>query len=374
MEYNLEKEVWYSKEALELNPPRIDNFEKYLSKGIGKRVKKIREDCKLTQEAMYESAAYRIGLIENGKYDTKSKKRYSSFITETILASIIESANEVEVVNRKKDSLLPEKITRFWIVFGNEQDLNEFMKRMYDNFCLQILSDEPNSEQANIIQDLFYADASFSLVYGQAKLEHRDINEKPTEKERRALVDAINYTWNIISEKVVEAFREAFDTNDQLSDYYLGNSRLIDKHIDEWCREILTPYLNKKREELKNDSIANIGFSVHSVMEMLSQKRNIDKKYVLNKFDNNLEFTLSESDKYLLDCAVNLEESQRTYFANLRKNQLETSIAKEFEKLEEKELEGDFIEIGTGNIISFDNSGKTFEELINEAIKTCRNR
>lgn len=69
-----------------------------------------------------------------------------------------------------------------------------------------------------------------------------------------------------------------------------------------------------------------------------------------------------------------LEESQRTYFADLRKNQLEMSIAKEFEKLEDEELKGDFIEIGTGNINSFDNSGKTFEELINETIKTCRNR
>lgn len=372
MEYNLEKEVWYSKEDLELNPPFIDNFEKYLSKGIGKRVKDIRKDCKLTQENMYASSAYRIGLIEKGRYYENSKKEYSSFITGTILDSIIESANEV--VDRKEGSLLPEKITRFWIIFGNKQDLNEFMKRMYDNFCLQILSNESNCEQANIIQELFYADASFSLVYGQAKLDHRDINERPTEKERRALVDAINYTWSVISAQVVEKFRKSFDNNDQWADYYLSNSRLIDKQINEWCREILTPYLNSKKEELKNDSIANIGFTVHNVMETLFKKRNIDKKYIQNKFDDNLESTLSESDKYLLDCAINLEKSQRTFFADLRNKQLEMSITEELEKLKGDEFEGDFIEIGTGRIISFDNSGKTFEEIINEAIKTCRKK
>ena len=375
MEYNSEKEIWRSKEDLYTNPPFIPDFEKYLSKGISERVKYIKEDCGLSVKKMYEHKPFRINQIMECEYPTaiQRKKDGSSFITDAILFSITEAANRVV---ERKGNHLPEIINRFWIIFGNEQDLREFIKGIYYNFCLWVLSNKQtqNSEQINIIQDLFYADAGFSFIYGQAKINNLDINAEHNVKERRALYDAVKYTWDIISDEVIAEFKNSFDHDNQCSNYYIGNSHMINKQISTWCDDILMTYLKRKREELKNDSIANIGYCVHNLMEMLFEKRNIDKKFVPSQCDNNFEATLVKSDKRLLGCAENLVKSQKAYFDNIRNRELEISIAENIEKSKNYELEGDFCQIGTDYIISFDDSGKTFEELINEAIKTCRNK
>lgn len=363
MKYNSNKEIWYSREELILNPPYLDDFQDYLKDGIGERVAKIKEECHLSLEEMYKSEKGRITSIIEKEYYKRKDKKYSSFITGTTLYNIVTSTNEV--LAEKTIPSLPQKITPFWIIFGEENDLHKFMKRIYDNYCLLLLSNKQNSEQAKIIQDLFFADASFSLIYGRAKLENRDINENPNERERKALVDAINYTWSLISGDVLTKFKNSFDTNDMGSPYYLNHSNKYKDQITQWCEEILLPYLNDKRQEIKNDCIAHIGYCVHGLMEVLS-KNNI----VMNQSDNNMFDILKKNDTYILDCAKNLEKIQRTYFDELRDIELKESIANELEKSgDDYELEGDLYEIGTGKIISFDDSGKTFDKLIDEAVK-----
>lgn len=377
MEYNSEKEIWHPKEVFYTNPSFTADFEEYLSKGISERVKHIKEDCSLSCKEMYESKPSRISQITECKYPTaaRRKKDGSSFITATILSGIAEAANTVA---DRKGNRLPEKITRFWILFGNEPDLREFIKGIYYNFSLWILSDKQakSSGQADIIQDLLYADAGFSFIYGQAKIRNRDANAEPNAEERRALAVAVKYTWNIISDEVITEFKNSFDHDNQFPDYDydIGDSRMINKHLSAWCDDILMAYLKRKREEIKNDSIANIGYCVHNLMEMLFEKKSIDKNYIPSQRDDNFEITLEKSDKYLLDCAENLVKSQQAYFDSIRNSELEISIAESVEKTKNYELEGDFYQIGTGKKISFDDSGKTFEEFISEAIKTCRNR
>lgn len=363
--------TWYPKEELHNKTSIIDDFEKYLSKGISERVKIIKKDCGLTLAKMYGSKPSRISQIMKCKYPESNSKKYSSFITNAILCDIIEAGNKVK---RRKGKRLPKIITRFWIIFGEEEDLREFMSRVYYNICLRVLVNKSmqDGEWADIIRDLLYADASFSFVFGQAEIDNQDINAGPNAKEQRALVSAMEYTWNIISDEVIKEFRKSFDHDDPSFDYAISDSKMINKQISTWRDDVLMTYLKRKREEYKNDSIANIGYCVHNLMEMLFEKRNIDKNYVPSQCDDNFGFTLEKSDKYLLDCAENLVKSQQTYFENIRNSELEISIAESVEKAKNYEWEGDFYEIGTGKKISFDSSGKTFEELISEAIKTCR--
>lgn len=371
MEYNSEKQIWYPEDVLYTNPPFTADFEKYLSKGISERVNHIKKDCGLTLAKMYGPKPSRISQIMKCKYPTadRRKKDGSSFITDGILLRITEAANRAE---DRKGNHLPEKVTRFWIMFGNEPDLRELIKGIYYNSCLCILSNTQYSTQADVIQDLLYADASFSFIYGQAKLSGRNINAEPNVKERRALVGAVKYTWKIISDEVMAEFRNSFDHENQSSNYNISDSKMINKQIFAWRDDVLMSYLERKKKELKNDSIANIGYCVHSLMEMLFEKKGIDKNYVPSQCDDNFRFTLEKSDEHLLGCAENLVKSQQTYFDNIRNSELEISIAESVEKAKNYEWEGDFYEIGTGKKISFDSSGKTFEELISEAIKTCR--
>ncbi len=352
MQYNSEKEIWYPEEKIFENPLTINNYEQFLSQGIRKRVSYIHTDLDLSFEQLYSDKPFLIKKILDGEYS------YSSFITNKILKSIIDNANDN--LENNKGNNLPEKISRFWIIFGDEQDIREFLKQLYYKICLNILSDTQNEyrEQTNIILDLFYADASFSFVYGQAKINNQDINKRPNTKERRALVSAVKYTWSIISDEVLENFRDIFDDENNPI-YKIKNSKDIPKRLDEWCNEKLMPYLIDKKEKLKKDSIANIGYCVHNLMETLYDKKTIDKNYLLNESQEYLKVMCDECNSYLLDCAKKLEESQRTYFANLRNSELEKTIIDNIDNSTDYQIEDTFL----------DDSGKTFEELINNAIK-----
>jgi len=374
MKYNSEKEIWYLEEDLRKNPPVIDDFEKYLSIKISERVKIIKNDYGLTQREMNPSRPSLIGNIMKAEFDIKSRNRNASFISSTIIYYIIEATKKKK---NHKGNRLPKIITPFWIVFGNEQDLQELVKRVYYNKCFHILANKQNSSwEREIIQDLFYADASFSFIYGQAKLNNRTININSDEKELRALVSAIKYTWSIISDEAVTKFKESFDKNDweKDSDYFFYNTTKINHLIEKWYSNELVPYLKDKSKELKNDSIANIGYCVHNLMERMYVKQSIDKKDTVNKRNENLESLLDESNRYLLDCAKNLEKSQRTYFEKMRNCELIKSIEERVDELGDYELEGDFYEVGTNRMISFDDSGKTFEEALSEAIKSSKNK
>ena len=366
MQYNREKGIWYSKEEIFKNPVPIDDYEQFLSHGISKRIKSIHTDLDIKYEDLYSDKPSLIRQIVNGK------SSYKSFITDEILKSIIENSNAM--IKNYKGNNLPKKITRFWIIFGDERDICDFLKRVYYNICLNILTDkqEKYKTEADKIFDLFYADASFSLIQGQAKIDDRDITINPNEKERRALVSAIKYTWSLISDDVLESFRNTFDINAH-SFFQIKNSKNIQKKIDEWCISMLLPYLQQKEKELKKDSIANIGYCVHNIMETLYEKKIIDNNYILNEYHENLKFLCSESDNYLLDCAKKLEKSQCTYFTSKRNSDLEKSIIEDVDKYGDYELEGDYYS-DDGTKISFSSSGKSIEELIDEALITRKNK
>lgn len=366
MQENREKEIWHSKEEIFKNPLAVDDYEHFLSHGISKRIESILTELDTSYEKLYYDKPSLIRQIVNGEYS------YTSFITDEILNSIIDNSNAM--IRNYKGNNLPKKITRFWIIFGEEQDICDFLKQVYYNICLNILSDkqEKYKTEADKIFDLFYADASFSLIQGQAKIDDRDITINPNEKERRALVSAIKYTWSLISDDVSKSFRDTFGKNNTPF-YEIKNSKNIPKKIDEWCKRILLPYLQEKEKELKNDSVANIGYCVHNIMETLYEKKIIDNNYIPNEHHENLKILCSKSDNYLLDCAKKLEESQCTYFTSIRNYELEKSIIEDVDKYGDYELEGDYYS-DDGTKISFSSSGKSFEELIDEALRTRKNK
>lgn len=364
-------EIWYPTRELFQEKQYSNDYITFLKSKIGKRILKIRKKYGLTQKALHKSEPSRISLIENGKDCKREKKKYSSFITDTILSDIVTAINK-EIMRESGNSA--EQITRFWIIFGNDMDLCEFLKGMYYHLCMDILSAKhpKYSEQTELIQELFYNDANYSLIYGLARLDSKNMNEPPNVKERKALLNAIRNTWNIIYLDVMELFKKSFDHNNPQANYYLGNSKDLNNQIDQWCKEILIPYLQTKKENLKKDSIANIGYSVHTLMEMLFQNIYTNNLIPANKLDSYYETTIDKSNDIIFSCAKNLTEIQSSYLAELRYYENETAIAKSINDSKDYELNGDYKVIGSKEIISYSNSGKTFEEILDEAVKNCR--
>ena len=369
MRYNTYKEIWYAEDDLFQLPPLIYDYQKYLITGISRRVKSTREKCGLYQRDLYKDAPYRIGLIEKGQYYAHASKKYSSFITKGILSNIVAVLNDTM---KNKLSTNYKKITRFWIIFGDTEEVTQFLKLVYYRYCIDILSNNlqtrTDNEIINALLNLFFIDANFSLIYGQIKTDKISID---TKEERRALVDAIKYTWSLIAKDVVQEFKDVFDNTNSCSYYYLGNSAKIDTQIKEWCKECLTPLLQKKKRELQQDSVANIGYEVHELLEMKYASLNILNNDKYNSHNASLITSIEESTGCLLNCAINLTEIQNKYLINQRHLEIEKSILADVEKNKEFELDGEYIDYSTGNTITYGSSGKTFEQLLDEAVKNC---
>lgn len=373
MRYNSNKEIWYPEDNLFQLPPLICNYQNYLITGISRRIKFAREKCGLYQRDLYKDAPYRIGLIEKGMYYTHASKQYSSFITKHILSNIVAILNDTI---ENKFNVHHKKITRFWIIFGNTEEVTQFLKLVYYRYCIDILSSNwqtrSDIELTNTLLNLFYADANFSLIYGQVKTKEINIDTKANIKERRALMDAIKYTWSIISKDIVQEFENVFNNNNQYSDYYLGNSVKIDNQIKKWCKKYLMPLLQKKTKELKQDSVANIGYEVHRLLEMKYESLNILKKDKYNTHNAFLNTSISESTNQLLNSAIKLTEIQNKYLINQRHLEIMQSIADDVDKNKDSELDGEYIDYSSGDIITYGSSGETFEQLLNDAVKNCK--
>lgn len=369
MRYNTYKEIWYAEDDLFQLPPLICNYQDYLITGISRRVKSEREKCGLYQQDLYKGASHRIGLIEKGQYYTHASKKYPSFITKGILSNIVAVLNDTI---ESKSGTHYKKITRFWIIFGDTEEVTQFLKLVYYRYCIDILSNNlqtrTDNELTNALLNLFFVDANFSLIYGQIKNDKTSIDRK---KERRALVDAIKYTWSIIAKDVVQKFKDVFDDTNPYSYYYLGNSVKIDKQIKKWCKDFLTPLLQKKEEELKQDSVANIGYEVHKLLEMKYASLNILNNDKYNSHDALLNTSIVESTDCLLNCAINLTEIQNKYLINQRHLEIEKSIIDDVEKNKESELDEEYIDYSTDNTTTYGSSGKTFEQLLDKAVKNC---
>ncbi len=364
-------EIWYPTKELFQEKQYSNDYITFLKSKIGKRILKIRKKYGLTQKDLHKSEPSRISLIENGKDCKREKKKYSSFITDTILSDIVNAINK-EIMRKSGNSA--EQITRFWIIFGNDMDLCEFLKGMYYHLCMDILSAKhpKYSKQAELIQELFYNDANYSLIYGLARLDSKNINEPPNVKERKALLNAIRNTWNIIYLDVMELFKKSFDHEDFQNKYYLGNSKTLNNQINQWCNEILLPFLQMKEKELKRDSILNIGYRVHNLMEMLYQNKFVNNLVPTHKVDSCYNTTIDKSNDLILSCAKNLTEIQSAYLAELKNYENEKAISKSISELKDYELNGEYNVIGSEEIISYSNSGITFEELLDKAIKNSR--
>lgn len=363
-----DSKVWYSKDNLFQEPQYINDYITYLKPQIGERIANIRTEYGLHKKDLHKSDPTRIGLIENGADYRKAGKKYSSFITDTILTDIVSTLNSRII--RKYGKL----ISRFWIMFGDDIDLYKFLKILYSNYCITILSAKFDKIDihAELIQNFFYSNATFSLIYGLAKLDNKNINKPPYEEEHKALLTAIRSTWNIVYPDIMEKFKESFDHDNSQKKYYLGNSKTLNNQINQWCNEILIPYLKLKQKELEKDSISNIGYRVHDLMEMLYQNKFVNNLVPTNKIDSCYNTTIDQSNDLILSCAKNLTEIQSSYLAELRNYENEKAISKSISELKDYELDGDYIVIGTDEKISFGSSGKTFEQLIDDAVENCR--
>ena len=363
--------IWYSKDDMFQKTKTITDYIGFLKPHIGKRIEQVRKEYGLLKKHLHPSDPTRIGLIEKGEDYKKRGKKYSSFITDTILTDIVSILNSK--ISRKTGNT-SQLITRFWVIFGDDTDLYHFLKILYSNFCINILSATPDETDigAELIQNFFYSDATFSLIYGLAKVDNKNINTPPNEKEHKALLTAIQNTWNIIYKDVIEKFKTSFNHNDPQKNYYIGNSKNLNNQINQWCNEILIPYLQFKQGEQEKDSISNIGYKVHDLMEILYQNKFINNRMPPNKIDSHYETTIEESNNLIYSCAKNLTEIQTSYLTALMNYENEVAISKSIAELNDNELDGDYIVVGTGEKITFGSSEKTFEQLINEAVKKCK--
>ena len=91
-----------------------------------------------------------------------------------------------------------------------------------------------------------------------------------------------------------------------------------------------------------------------------------------NKIDSHYETTIEESNNLIYSCAKNLTGIQTSYLTALMNYENEVAISKSIAELNDNELDGDYIVVGTGEKITFGSSEKTFEQLINEAVKKCK--
>lgn len=391
MKYNTYKKIWYMPEV-DNNPKFIKDsngdmdYQSKLTNGISTRVTLIKNSFrskdtknKVSQRVLYYDKS-RISAIEKGKLP----KGYTSFLTGEISKSIIEVAQNEEVYERAPEynSHLPKEINEFWLLFGGNDDILKFLEYVYFTLCedLLILSnqnrrDKQKDEQRNIanlppitkaIQNLLYIDAAFSLTQGKLKIEDSKnigyIMEpyRDNKEERKELVNAILYTWHLISDDVLLSFEKKFKSIINLNKN-VYNSKNINRDIKLWYQEELLLVLKSKKEELKKDRIANIGYIVHDLMETLLEKQAEDKNYKPNKYDSNLKLPFEKSDKYLIDCAEKLTKAQQDYLQRIYKYEYEESQVPTAEEIKDYELYQD--------TILMSGSGKTFEELVEEAKK-----
>lgn len=316
-------------EVIKVNESGLYNFQELLIPHISSRIKLLRS-CfihkngkKTTQEDFYHDAS-RISYIENGILRTE---RHKSFISSAIIYSILNNVinNEEYIRNTElaRESDLPEVISAFWILFGNDENLEIFLYKVFFTVVVKYVDVPLNKEKftqqeielSKNLTSLLTLDAKFSLIYGQNRIKiisatNYDVPIK--EESHNALEKQIRFTWDRISKQIIESYKKYILTLDKYMQKKF-DSIDIDSGTFTWILEEFSDTILGIYNRISSDRIANLGRVVHTIMRNLEEKISMDYDLISEKDDNSFMDTLNHSNDEIMQLAIKLTSLQSTY-------------------------------------------------------------
>ena len=339
------------------------NIYDYLRKEISVRVRNKRLEKGLKQLDVLDTGNGYISAIENNRLIKAGVKknssqamngekeiRYKNFLPMGIADNIAESFGE----------------DIKWIFFGDDDEIEILVKHIYDrvlhSFKIEEFSEfrikkkfkyQQFQELCTFFDRLILYDANYVTCLHDIKVkfffnffELNESREDDLQKEYLTEFRRVaNYIWYKNKNTLVKSFLDLLYDDEE--NFYLSLMK-IDEIVNDWILSEWVPIFEDIYSELSEDSIYNIGYTVHEITEKIDTLN--DKihaqtsKKEIDFFENEFEEMIME-DKYDIEYGILADSEKKEIIDAFKKGK---ALAEKYRKGSEFEIyrDGELTEYG----------------------------